>query len=136
MRMWDKRKPRVGLGRAASFAFTVIFALSAAVLTVLDVGVPFFASHAQASQPTSTSRKVKGRMQTRPGGPIEEAEVTVHEVPVNLPTVPVDKAPLEENDLVLGVVIDGQATAYPIRFLSMYEVVNDRVGRTPVAPTW
>ncbi len=40
------------------------------------------------------------------------------------------------DDLVLGVVVDGKAMAYPIRYLAMSEVLNDRVGDTPLAPSW
>jgi len=50
--------------------------------------------------------------------------------------VSVDQAPLEDKDLVLGIVKDGQAVAYPVRFLAMSEIVDSEVGNTPVAPTW
>ena len=84
----------------------------------------------------SSSRTVKGRVQTRPGGPLEEAEVAVHEVQVDLPSVGAKEASLKEDELVLGVVVEGQAMAYPIRYLALHEVVNNRVGETPLAPTW
>lgn len=87
----------------------------------------------QASAPI---RKVKGRMQARPGGPVEEIAVAVHEAPVDLPTVSADRAPLREDELVLGVVLDGQAIAYPVRYLALFEVVDHRAGETAVAPTW
>ena len=74
---------------------------------------------------------VKGFMQARPGGPMEEVEVRVHEVPVDLPLVPAGKAPLEEDDLVLGVVDNGQAVAYPIRYLAMSEIIDGHVARRP-----
>lgn len=62
--------------------------------------------------------------------------MSVHPVPVDPPTVEASKAPLDDDDLVLGVVMDGKAVAYPIRFLSMFEVINGRVGETPIAPSW
>jgi hypothetical protein len=37
---------------------------------------------------------------------------------------------------IIGLEIDGEARAYPIRLLSLHEIVNDTVGRTPVAVTW
>ena len=43
---------------------------------------------------------------------------------------------LNNNDLIVGVVIDGQAKAYPINILNWHEVVNDQVGRERVAITW
>jgi hypothetical protein len=42
--------------------------------------------------------------------------------------------PAEE--LVIGVEINGQARAYPIRLLSSHEIVNDVIGGEPVAVTW
>ncbi|MCH7752234.1 MAG: DUF3179 domain-containing protein [Planctomycetes bacterium] len=60
----------------------------------------------------------------------------VHAVPVDPPMVEASSADLADDELVLGLVLDGEAAAFPIRFLAMFEVVNSRVGKTPVAPTW
>lgn len=79
---------------------------------------------------------VKGIMQKYPGGPLEEVEVTVHEVPVDPLSVAASEISLNDDDLVLGVEINGQAMAYPIRYLALFEIVDDRVGDTPLAPTW
>lgn len=89
----------------------------------------------QASLP-SAPKSVKGLMQKIPGGPMEEVEVAVHEVPVGILAIEAQEASLNDQDLVIGVVIDGQAMAYPIRYLSLYEIVDDRVGDSPIAPTW
>lgn len=40
------------------------------------------------------------------------------------------------DELVIGVEINGQARAYPIRLLSLHEIVNDVIGGEPVAITW
>lgn len=37
---------------------------------------------------------------------------------------------------VIGVLINGEARAYPIRLLSLHEIVNDTVGGQPIAVTW
>jgi hypothetical protein len=37
---------------------------------------------------------------------------------------------------VVGVAIEGDARAYPVRLLSLHEIVNDVVGGQPVAVTW
>lgn len=95
--------------------------------------VSFAQSQSQAAQP---ARSVKGRVQTRPGGPLEETEIPVHQVPVDPPTVAADQAALREDELVLGVVLGDQAVAYPVRYLALYEVVDHRLGDTPLAPTW
>lgn len=81
-------------------------------------------------------RTVRGVMQPRPGAPAEDVEVKVHAVPVDPPSVPASEAKLPDDDLVLGVFVDGKAMAYPVRYLAVSEVVDDRVGTTPLAPTW
>lgn len=91
---------------------------------------------ARAQDGKSQPRTVKAVVQTRPGGPMHEAEMAVHEAPVDLPMVGASEASLDDDDLVLGVVVDGQPVAYPVRYLAMFEVVNSRAGKKPLAPTW
>lgn len=45
---------------------------------------------------------------------------------------------LAEDDLVLGVVVNGEARAYPINFLTgpTREVLNDELGGKAIAATW
>jgi hypothetical protein len=43
---------------------------------------------------------------------------------------------LRETDRVVGVLIGGQAKAYPIKILNWHEVVNDKLGKTPIAVTY
>lgn len=43
---------------------------------------------------------------------------------------------LTNSDEVVGVVVNGVARAYPARILGYHEVVNDRIGETPVAVTF
>ena len=40
------------------------------------------------------------------------------------------------NEMVLGVVFDGEARAYSVGLLSSHEIVNDVVGGRPIAVTW
>ncbi len=84
----------------------------------------------------SKPRTVHATVQPRPGSPMKEVDMRVHPVPVDPPIVAAKDAKLAEDELVLGVVADGQAMAFPVRTLSRFEVVNSRVGKTPVAPTW
>jgi hypothetical protein len=49
--------------------------------------------------------------------------------------------PLAESDIpghepVVGLVVDGDARAYPLRILTWHEIVNDTVGGLPVAVTY
>lgn len=43
---------------------------------------------------------------------------------------------LRDNDLVIGVSINGDHRAYGVAFLSSHEIVNDTVGGRPIAVTW
>lgn len=43
---------------------------------------------------------------------------------------------VSDSDLVIGLNIDGDARAYPLFILVWHEIVNDRVGGTPVAVTY
>lgn len=43
---------------------------------------------------------------------------------------------LTEEDLVIGVEINGDVRAYPLRILNVHEIVNDEVGGRPIAVTY
>jgi Protein of unknown function (DUF3179) len=43
---------------------------------------------------------------------------------------------LEDSELVLGLNIDGDVRAYPLQIMVWHEIVNDKVGNTPVAVTY
>ena len=43
---------------------------------------------------------------------------------------------LGDEQLVMGVAINGEAKAYPVSLLQFREMVNDEVGGTPVLVTW
>lgn len=43
---------------------------------------------------------------------------------------------VDSNKLVLGIVLDGQAKAYPIRLIGYHHQVRDTVGHTPVMVTY
>ena len=40
------------------------------------------------------------------------------------------------DEKVLGVAVNGEARAYPLRILSWHELVNDRIGGEPVLVSW
>jgi hypothetical protein len=40
------------------------------------------------------------------------------------------------NDLVLGVVVNGEAVAYPVNQVAYHHVINDEVGGVPIAVTY
>lgn len=43
---------------------------------------------------------------------------------------------LKDDDLVLGITVNGEARAYPIRIMNWHEIVNDRIGSTSVVITY
>jgi hypothetical protein len=43
---------------------------------------------------------------------------------------------LVPDDLVIGVTLNGQVRAYPLRILNWHEIVNDQVGGVPIAVTY
>ena len=47
-------------------------------------------------------------------------------------------APINDGDMVLGVVINGEARTYPVNYMNgpTNEVVNDILGGKAIAPTW
>ena len=50
--------------------------------------------------------------------------------------VPVAEATLPDNEPVIGLLVNGDARAYPLRILIWHEIVNDTVGGVPVAVTY
>ena len=67
------------------------------------------------------------------GGPPKDGIPALDE-PKFIPAESVDY--LEDEDRVLGLVIDGQAKAYPINILNWHELVNDRVGTVNYVVTY
>jgi len=52
--------------------------------------------------------------------------------------VPAEQSDLANNELVIGVEIDGEARAYPINQLTgpRREIINDTLAGTAIAATW
>ena len=50
--------------------------------------------------------------------------------------VPADEAPFVEEELVMGVSINGESKAYPVSVLSFREMVDDELGGLPILVTW
>lgn len=43
---------------------------------------------------------------------------------------------LTPDERVMGVIINGEARAYPLRLLNGHEIVNDEIQGQPIAVTW
>jgi hypothetical protein len=59
------------------------------------------------------SRHVVGYVQTRPGAPREKAEIEVYEAPIDPVKTVADRAPIEDDDLILGVIVEGRPESPP-----------------------
>lgn len=46
------------------------------------------------------------------------------------------EAPLADDELVIGIALDGEAKAYPINVLRFREMVNDELAGLPILVTW
>ena len=43
---------------------------------------------------------------------------------------------IRDTDMVIGVTIEGQSRAYPVRYLAYHHMVNDQLGSTAFLPTY
>jgi hypothetical protein len=50
--------------------------------------------------------------------------------------VTADVSPLHEDELIMGIAIDGEAKAYPVTVLRFREMVNDELAGLPILVTW
>jgi hypothetical protein len=66
------------------------------------------------------------------GGPPKDGIPSIE----NPSFVPAAEADLPGEEPVIGLVLDGDARAYPLRILMWHEIVNDEVGGVPVAVTY
>jgi hypothetical protein len=79
---------------------------------------------------------------TRHSVPLQEIRVSVGRDAIPALTQPefrsADQADrlLKPGERVLGVALNGEAKAYPLRILNWHELVNDSVGGQPVLVTW
>jgi hypothetical protein len=67
------------------------------------------------------------------GGPPKDGIPSI-DAPVFVPVS--DITGLTDMEPVIGLIIDGEAKAYPIRILTFHEIVNDEIAGIPVAVTF
>lgn len=77
-----------------------------------------------------SSRDFKPRVLLSPRKPIVDAPV--------IPAAEATAKVVVDNELVLGVVVAGEARAYPINMLTgpSREIINDELGGQAIAATW
>jgi len=76
-------------------------------------------------------------------GPADRSKISMERpggFPMNVDPeiVAADEAGLGDDDMVMGVVIAGEARAYPVNYMNgpLNEVVNDTLGGAKIAPSW
>jgi len=80
-----------------------------------------------------TSNSVIDIQEFKSGGPSKD-EIPSLDAPQFVSVREVDF--LRDEDKVVGIIINGEAKAYPIRILNWHEVVNDQVSGQKVVVTW
>lgn len=50
--------------------------------------------------------------------------------------VSAETSPLHDDELIMGVAIEGEAKAYPVTVLRFREMVNDELAGLPILVTW
>jgi hypothetical protein len=57
--------------------------------------------------------------------------------PIDMPRfVPAEKAKLKEEERIFAIFWKGEARAYPLRYLSWHEMLNDRIGGEPITVSY
>ena len=69
------------------------------------------------------------------GGPPKDGIPSIDK-PKFMPASRVNSQDLAPTEPVIGVVINGQAKAYPLRILTWHEIVNDELGGVPISVTY
>lgn len=104
------------------------------LLLLLAIGPALAAERWQANWPrTDFTRHTVPLDEIISGGPPKDGISAIDEPQFVAAAAVTDIAPQEP---VIGLVIDGEARAYPLRILHWHEIVNDVVNATPVAVTY
>jgi hypothetical protein len=130
------RPPSVSIGKPLAILIGSI------VLAVVIIASAAAATY-QQQQPSSNTTSATG---DRPAGPfvVVPPDKIVNGGPPRdgIPSIDNPKftsangAGLGDSDLVLGLEINGDIRAYPLRIMVWHEIVNDNVGGMPVAVTY
>ena len=97
---------------------------------ILTLAVPAWAVDEQAQR--------KKRLTPRDRSEMMHINERGYPLNVNPEIVSAGDTPMADEDIVMGVVIGGEARAYPVNYMNgpRNEVVNDRLGGTAIAATW
>ncbi|MEQ8964236.1 MAG: DUF3179 domain-containing protein [Azospirillaceae bacterium] len=117
--------------------------VGAVLVTVACLSTLIAATASALAQPSSWQREWPNTDFTRTtidfdevmsGGPPKDGIPSIDD-PVFEPAAEVAGS-LAPTEPVMSLVIEGEARAYPLRVLMWHEIVNDRIGDTPIAVTY
>ena len=135
----------VKLSRANQFRLSYVAIIAGASVAIL------LAESRKPSQPTTPELNLKS---VQFSGPLQSFDLRQSTIPVQeirSGGPPKDGIPalsnplliepnaalyLNDNDRVVGVVIQEESRAYPLKILNHHEIINDRIGETPIVVTY
>jgi hypothetical protein len=118
---------------AGVFIFVAFLALNGTSLLGIDSTQTQIASY--SGQNNDTTTQIVPLDQIVSGGPPRDGIPSIDN-PKFLSTEEASSNFLQGSDLVVGLEINGDVRAYPLKILVWHEIVNDDVGGTPVAVTY
>ena len=90
--------------------------------------------------PIHSPRVVDVKVKKKGGNRLEFVNLREEGFPLNVNPehVSAADAPLQDGDMVMGIVLGGEARAYPVNYMGgpTNEVVNDTLGGQAIAPSW
>lgn len=124
----------------AGGVIVVVIAIAAAAAAIFTTGAALMGGAPAARQPSSAGGTA-GNFIVPPekivsGGPPRDGIPSIDNPRFVPSTAPESDLKLEDGDLVIGLAINGDARAYPLKILMWHEIVNDVVGGEPVAVTY
>ena len=112
-------------------------------LAALALCAPLLGGSLLLAQNNSMSDEEVEQHRREPDGPQDRSDFTFlseEGFPLNVDPkiVTADEADIGDDDIVMGVVINGAARAYPVNYMNgpYDEVVNDTLGGEAIASTW
>jgi Protein of unknown function (DUF3179) len=94
---------------------------------------PKFISNGPGQKPFNVTRHAVRLSDIQRSVPKDAIPALLHPVFVTASQV---RKLLAPKDRVLGVFLNGEAKAYPVRILNWHELVNDEVGGQPILVSW
>lgn len=106
---------------------------------IMSLLLPSCGGQASPSQPTPEATAPRATIQATDEPEYQWSQLLSRDaiLPIYNPEfVPADEAGYADDELVMGVAIEGEAKAYPVGLLNRREMVNDKLASIPILVTW